>query len=325
MKKILAALLIFLAIAYVVYLFIPKTENRVVDANMFSYSGLVFIKGIQGGENLYLEPNTLRIFVTDLFGSIHLIDGRTRKSLHLVESKVIAERNALGIGEGPDGFLYVAAADDDWQTTGAQILRIDKEFKNINQITTNYIGINGLCFDDKASLFFTSGRLTPLIPKGKIYEIKVSSSGTSTRPTPIFENVQAPNGICYNNLKNVLVFSETFHGISEYSPVTKTVNTIYRNSKLLEFFDDLCIDKEGNYWMTDPGRSFIKCYDPVKKLLTRYKIDGIGQTSSCRIREEFGEEILYVTELKRSNRRFLSKNYDGRGVISIPVRELRNK
>ncbi|HUV87320.1 MAG TPA: hypothetical protein VMX79_09420 [bacterium] len=49
-----------------------------------------------------------------------------------------------------------------------------------------------------------------------------------------------------------------------------------------------------------------------------------GRPSSCRIRLEDGEEVIYVTELKRRGgpASSLSRKCDGRGVVVIPLKEL---
>lgn len=73
--------------------------------------------------------------------------------------------------------------------------------------------------------------------------------------------------------------------------------------------------------MTDPGDGFLKMYDVPSKTIVRYKISGIGQTSSCRIRDEHGAEIIYVTELKQT-RNAMSKVFDGRGLVIIPLESL---
>ncbi len=57
------------------------------------------------------------------------------------------------------------------------------------------------------------------------------------------------------------------------------------------------------------------------KQLVRYDIEGIGQTSACGIREEDGEEIIYVTEIN-TKRTPLSDIYDGRGVLIVPMNSL---
>jgi sugar lactone lactonase YvrE len=90
---------------------------------------------------------------------------------------------------------------------------------------------------------------------------------------------------------------------------------------MAESIDDLCMDAAGRLWMTNPGKSTIKSFDLKTNRLIRYNIEGIGQTSSCRIRREQEGEILYMTELKRSHDP-LSKVLDGRGLIAIPLKSL---
>ena len=88
-----------------------------------------------------------------------------------------------------------------------------------------------------------------------------------------------------------------------------------------EAFDDLCTDSRDRLWMTDPNRRTIKRYDPATDTLVRYHLDGFGQASSCRIRVENGEEIMYITELKSPEKEG-DNPYNGRGVLRVPLRSL---
>jgi len=73
--------------------------------------------------------------------------------------------------------------------------------------------------------------------------------------------------------------------------------------------------------MTDPVYSTVKMYNPGTNRLVRFSITGIGQTSSCRIRSEAGQEMLYISELKKSHQ-LMSDNFDGRGVLVVPAQSL---
>jgi hypothetical protein len=90
----------------------------------------------------------------------------------------------------------------------------------------------------------------------------------------------------------------------------------------MDYFDDLCQDQAGNLWVADPGSGSLKEYIPGSGEVIRFKIRGIGQVSSCRIRIENGEEIIYLTELKQNPNKMLSGPFDGRGVFSMPLAEL---
>jgi len=85
-----------------------------------------------------------------------------------------------------------------------------------------------------------------------------------------------------------------------------------------EFFIGLAVRE-----LADPG-GFLKCYDAEAGELTRYRVNGCGRPASCRIRLEGGEEVIYVTELKRRSglAASLSGKCDGRGVVVIPLKEL---
>jgi sugar lactone lactonase YvrE len=100
------------------------------------------------------------------------------------------------------------------------------------------------------------------------------------------------------------------------------VTHVLGKTGVFDFCGDLCTDASGRYWLADPG-GFLKCYDAEAGELTRYKVNRCGRPASCRIRLEDGEEVIYVTELKRrGGPAALSKKCDGRGVVVIPLKEL---
>ncbi|MDA3901300.1 MAG: hypothetical protein PF637_12375 [Spirochaetes bacterium] len=71
--------------------------------------------------------------------------------------------------------------------------------------------------------------------------------------------------------------------------------------------------------MTDPINHTLKMYDPSNDTLIRYNISGFGQASSCRIRIEDDDEILYITELVAPNKN-RENPYNGRGILRVPIK-----
>ncbi len=67
------------------------------------------------------------------------------------------------------------------------------------------------------------------------------------------------------------------------------------------------------------NNSFIKCYDQKMNRMTYYDIPAYGVASSCRIRIEEGQEILYIAEISSP-----AERYNGRGVVSVVLDELKS-
>ena len=80
---------------------------RTVKVALEDLDRAVFVQGMNGCENLLVESDSLRIYVSDLDGYVHLVDGDSREHLRVVRSMQVGEEYALGIDRGPDGFLYV--------------------------------------------------------------------------------------------------------------------------------------------------------------------------------------------------------------------------
>lgn len=297
-------------------------QLRTVETSLEDFDRVVFIQGMSGCENLYVEKGSLRIYVSDLSGHVHLVDGPSREELSVVRSAKIAEEYALGIDEGPDGFLYVGASGKDWLTVGGAVFRVDKNLEKIEKISGEYPGLNGLVFDSAGALYFASSRMSFFRKRGYVYRMVRASDGGWSAPEPFLSGRGITNGMFFHRSGKRIVFTEMLTGVFRADPRTGETEKVIGRTRALEAYDDLCIDRNGNYWITDPPGGFLKRYDPAKGEIVRYRVAGVGQTSACGIREENGEEILYVTELKRKRGKPLSRNFDGRGVVGIPIEEL---
>ncbi len=284
---------------------------------------LVFIKGMNGCENVYPDNASMKVYVTDLEGYVHILDGASRDSLKITKSKKLGTF-ATGIAEGPDKRIYVnvcEAAADKWATEGGAVWRLNRELEAPEKLTGNYKGINGLAFDSGRHLYFASANADIMRPDGNIFRMEIKPDGGLTEPIIFLSNAGWANGLYFSRDENKLFFSNTSEGCFAVFPNSRKATVVYYKTKIMESIDDLCTDKAGRLWMTDPGKSTVKMFDPKTSRLIRYYIDGIGQTSSCRMRIEHGMEILYITELKRTQN-VMSQIYDGRGLIVLPLESL---
>jgi sugar lactone lactonase YvrE len=302
--------------------FSKDVNERTVSVLFESLPGAIFIKGMKGCENLYLDNTSQRVYVTDLNGYIHLLNGTSWKTLKLVKSKKVAAF-AMGIAKGPDKQLYFNACESpgSWDKEGGAVWRMDMELNSPVKLTGNYQCINGLAIDKGGNLYFASGNAKILHPDGNIFRAKLSANGSLTKPDVFLAHVGWANGLYFSPEENRLYFSNTIEGCFSFDPESPKVNAVYYKTKIMESIDDLCTDTSGRIWMTDPGKSAVKMFNPENRHLTRYIIKGIGQTSSVRIRKEQGGEILYITELKQKTE-LMSPVFDGRGVIVIPLKSL---
>lgn len=299
-------------------------DERIVRVSLEELNNTRFVQGMQAGENLYLDTTSMRAYVTDLNGYVYLLDGHSWNDLEIVKSLKIGNY-VLGIDKGPDGWLYVGAGGpnaEDWITQGGAIFKLDMTLEQQVKLTENYPALNGVAFDGEGRCYFaTVSKYDFLHPNGEVYMMEIAPDGTLSEPQKLLANVGLANGVHYNKQMNRLYLSNTIERVVAFNPGQIAIEEIYLKTKYLEAIDDLCTDSQGNLWMTDPFDGFVKMYDSQNKRLVRYVIDGVGQTSACGIRKEGGEEILYVTEIK-TKREPLSENYDGRGVVILPLQSL---
>ena len=273
---------------------------------------------MHGCENLYLSDESLNVYVTDCAGNVHLLLGDKIKSLVITKSRKIGQY-ALGIAKGPDGYMYIASSGHDWLTTGGPVMRVDMLFNTASPVTENIKGINGVAFDKNGMLYIAGGNMNMVFPRGKIYNMQVHPDGTHGALGVALPKAASPNGLWFDTKTAKLVVSETYSGICTFDPASKIKSCVFGKSRMVEGFDDVCIDSAGNYWVADQPDGFLKMYSPGSKRVIRYALAGFGVASSCRIRIDDGEEMLYVTEIKRSSK---SKNFDGRGFVILPVKKL---
>jgi sugar lactone lactonase YvrE len=329
---VIAAVLAVLCAGGVVYMkwssphllrFSKGIDERTVTVKLAELPGAVFIKGMGGCENLYLDDASERVYVTDLHGTVHLLDGESWQTLKIAGAKKLGAF-ALGIAKGPDKRLYVNVSGgtaEDWLKTGGAVWRIGTDLSGPEKMTGPYPGLNGLSFDGEGNLYFAAGNASIMHPDGHVYRMKIGPDGVFAPPEVFLAHVGWANGLYFSAKENRFFFSNTVEGCFTFAPGMPKAEPVYYKTKIAEAVDDLCTDQAGRLWMTDPGTSTVKVFDPRTRRLVRYRIEGIGQTSSCRIRREREEEVLYVTELKQSQK-LSSQVFDGRGLLAVPVKSL---
>ncbi len=281
-----------------------------------------FIQGMNGCENIVFEKDGAGFYVSCLDGHIHhLTPG---EGSYRISQSHKAGSQVTGLALDASGKLLAAVnrnAPEDWMTLGASIERFSPDFSTSDQVTGMFPAMNGLAADEAGNVYFASSNFNIFNPRGSIYQMRPADSTAFYPPVVFIPEAGLANGLYYDPRNHDLYFSNTVEGAFRASLPDARPDEVYLKLRFMEACDDLCTDISGNVWMTDPGYSTVKMYNPGTQRLVRFVIKGIGQTSSVRIRSENGEEMLYITELKQKQS-VRSQVFDGRGVIIIPARSL---
>lgn len=304
--RIFCVILVCISLSGCVYL-----KKEIVEINKAAIQSARIISGMKGAENIYLEENSSTFYATDCSGVVYKVENNT------IINQMKIGSIALGISRGPDGYLYVLGSNEEW--LNGQIFKIDKDLSNKKVLFGNYQGINGGIFDSKFNFYFASGKLNPFDSAGIIYKAVFDESGEMKKPEAYLTGLSSPNGLNMDFETGNIIFSETFKGIRSLDLKNKEISKIFGKSRIVEGFDDLCMDSNGNYWVADQPNGFIKMYRPGSDKVVYFRHKDFGIASSCRIRFDKGEEMLYISEIKRSKK---SREYEGRGIIIIPVKSL---
>jgi len=298
------------------------TEYR-ITVEIDSLAVAQFVTGMNGCENVMPESDSSGVYVSCLDGYIHYLSP-DKGGHYLLNKSFKAGESVFGLAMSSDGELYAAVSIvslKEWFKTGAAIHRISRELTIAKAVTENFPCMNGICFDGNGNLYFTSDTFSLLNPKGLIYRMINQGENSFSPPVPYVRDAGAANGLYNDARQDKIFFSNTLTGIYEFTGEDAVLKEVYLKLRFMEACDDLCTDISGNVWMTDPGQSTIKMFNPGTNKLVRFNIKGIGQASSCRIRSENGREMLYISELKQSQKP-MSENYDGRGVLIVPAQSL---
>jgi sugar lactone lactonase YvrE len=294
-----------------------------IEVDLDSLQNARFIEGMQGCENLWLDSSGLGLYVTTLDGYIHYLDGPSRDIITIRQSLKVGS-SVTGICRLSDSLLATVInenAPEDWMEIGAAVNLLTMSLKSVQRITRDFPAANGICADRQGNIYFASSNFNFFDPHGNIYLMKRDPAGNYSDPTPLFPDAGLANGLYYDKAQDLIYFSNTMGGVFSFQPGGLEYHREYLKTRFMEACDDLCTDPAGNLWMTDPGYSTVKVFNPGTNRLVRFVIKGIGQTSSCRIRHEGGKEIIYLTELKKKQKP-MTPIFDGRGVLILPAEEL---
>ena len=297
-------------------------EYRII-VKLDSLTEARFITGMNGCENLFPEDNSTGVYVSCLDGRIHYLDS-DRSGNMAIRKSFKAGNAVMGLSVDKEGSLIAAVCNNsrkEWRTKGGSLYRVSRDLVTMEKISEDFPSLNGICFDSAGNIYFASSNFNIFNPDGTIYKMLYDGDGIFRSPEPFIKDAGLANGLYYDHFQDKIFFSNTMSGVYEFSPGENILKDVYLKLRFMEACDDLCTDISGNVWMTDPGYSTIKMFNPGTSYLVRFMIEGIGQTSSCRIRSENGREMLYITELKKTHQP-MSANFDGRGVLIIPAQSL---
>jgi sugar lactone lactonase YvrE len=298
------------------------TEYK-INVKLDSLEGARFITGLNGCENILPEDGSDGIYVSCLDGRIYELSPDLTGNFGIYKS-FKAGNAVTGLAIDKQGNLIAAVCNNslkEWRTKGGGVYRISRDLTTNERLSGDFPSMNGVCADSAGNIYFTSSNFNIFRPEGTIYRMLYKGNGMFEPPEPFISDVGLANGLYYDRYQDQIFFSNTLGGVFEFSPDENALKEVYLKLRFMEACDDLCTDVGGNVWMTDPGNSTIKMFNPGTGRLARFTIEGIGQTSSCRIRTEEGLEMLYITELKQVYSP-VSEKYDGRGVLVVPARSL---
>lgn len=297
--------------------------DETLGSTLSSYTNAQFVDGMQGAENLYIDSssNEIRVYVSDLAGTLYLIEGNDINTLKVTKKLKIASA-AFGIAEGLDGYLYVAASShhvDDVPKKGGNLYRVSKDLKSHEKVSKSIPGVNGVARDKSGDIYLASGNLSLLFPAGKVYKFPYDKERQQYGDAEVLlDDIGSANGLIYSEHHESLLLSQTFSSVGAIDLARKTYQPIFEKSRIIDAFDDLCVDQKGRIWVAEPLGGFIKVYDTSTKELKRFSIDGMGVGSSCGIIYKGGKEYLLVTE------REIDKDNDGRGLLILSMEALEN-
>lgn len=308
------------------FVFSDEVEEIELKIDREELQGLNFYGGVSGCENLLLDENSMRFWVTDLTGNLTAFGTNNGGDMEIKRQIKLGEM-CTGITMGPDSLLLVAVSEvssDEWMDKGGRIISIDTLFTARNNITSEFPSLNGISMSSEWEiLLLTTSNFNPFNPAGSIY-MTGRVEGEWEKPSIAVPDFGLANGIWYDRYLDRFLFSNTVEGVFVLEKSDLEPQPVYYKTSFLEITDDLCGDPDGNIWMTDPGNSTLKVLLAGSDKLVRFSIKGIGQTSSCRIRMEEGNPVIYFTELKQKHN-LRSQVFDGRGVFSVPVYDLLNR
>lgn len=294
-----------------------KVTKSVVNIALEEIEDSRFIKGITGAENICLDPDSMKVYISDISGYLTLLDGESFKELQIYKSKKVGSL-VLGLAQDLDKNLYAGICNYDveqWKEKGGAVYKFDSNLEDMGKITSDYPGINGMTIDNNDQLYFASSNFDAFNSQGNIFKIDLNNS---SKVDIFISDTGMSNGLYFDSQLNQIFYSDTTTGVYTFNINTPILTRVFEPQRFWGLIDDLGTDSNGRIWMSDPGGSFVKCFDPQSNKLIYFKINDLGHASSCRVRNENGRDILYITELTLKGKGI----YDGRGLIIFPIDSL---
>jgi sugar lactone lactonase YvrE len=298
-------------------------SESTVKVSLDSLEGAAFISGMKGCENVLPLESSSGVYISCLDGYIHSL-GKDQSGKYIILKSFKAGEAVLGMTLAGEKGLFAAVCTgplESWRSAGGAVYFISGDFNKMEKLTADHPSINGLCSDVEGNLYFTSSNFNYLNPEGSVYMAVRGEDGRFELPMTFIPDAGLANGLYFDPNNERIFFSNTIGGVYSFAPGAHDFKEEYLKTRFMEACDDLCTDSGGNIWMTDPGHSSIKMFNPGTNRLTRFVIEGMGQASSCRSRTENGIEMLFITELKKSNE-IRNTEFDGRGALVLPAKSL---
>lgn len=120
------------------------------------------------------------------------------------------------------------------------------DLEDLTCITHNYPGSNGLATDSQGVLYITTGDFNFINPKGSLTKIGMNNNDM------VLKKAKSANGLYYDDKSDCLYYSEVYSGIYKYDILNRTESKVLGKSKIVEGFDDFCVDNNNNIWIADP-------------------------------------------------------------------------
>lgn len=264
-----------------------------------SANNRLYIGQMNGVENLIVDKQN-QLYVSGLDGNVYKIDRGK-----LVQKKKLGKM-ALGIAADSQ-YLYLAIANEQQQR---RLLRIKKDFSDLQYMTGAIAGLNGICLDKKGQLYYTSSNESLWLPSGKIYRINVRQPESWQKPQVIVDQAKMANGLALSKDDQTLYYTATTSGVYRFNLQSKQKEELYKTG-FLGVLDDLYVDEQGVIWV---------CYNSKEGILkinghqmTLYKHPQLIAPSAIQPvdKKKMSGPRFYVTEFGRAGQSF---TMDGRGV-----------
>ena len=255
MRILAIAGLIILGILLIGYVFIRISAPHLmefsrgvkefrIEIRLDSLKNARFIQGMEGCENLWLNPSGMGLYVTSIEGKIYYLDGSSTESLR-IQRTVNAGSTVTGICSIGDSLLAIMVSDNsgkEWIKKGGAVYLTTFALDSFRRISEDYPAANGICSDQQGNLYFASSNFHILHPKGNIYIMKKLSGDRYGSPEALFKNVGLANGLYYDSVLHRIFFSNTVGGVYWFATGSKDYRAVYLKTRFMEACDDLCTD-----------------------------------------------------------------------------------